>query len=105
VGVLVRASRLLVLGWPMRESITTADCAAVRRVTRLTALSLLIFPTVFHVLINGRVAFLKVTRSRDHVGDQSLGRSPNSFPWSRAGWSRGIREVEGSRGRSCDLVT
>jgi hypothetical protein len=88
VGVLVRAGRLLVLGWSMRESITTADCAAVRRVTRLTALSLLIFPTVFHMLINGRVAVLKFARSRDRVGDQSFGRLPDSFPWSHAGWSR-----------------
>ena len=32
--------------------------------------------------INGRVTHLKFTRPSDHVGDQSLGRSPNTFPGS-----------------------
>jgi hypothetical protein len=75
-----------------------ADCAATNLVTLLIVLSPLIFPTVFHMLINGRIAFLKFTRSCDHVGDQSFGGSPNGFPWSRADWSRGTWEV----GRSCD---
>jgi hypothetical protein len=67
----------------MGESITTADCAAVSQVTQLTVLSLLIFLTVFHMLINGRIVLLKFTQSCDRVDDQSFSRSPDSFLWSR----------------------
>jgi hypothetical protein len=45
----------------MHESITAVDCAAVSLVTLLVALSLLIIPTVFHVLINRCIALLKFT--------------------------------------------
>jgi hypothetical protein len=69
-------------GWSKCESITAANCAAASLVTLLIALPLLIIPMVFHVLINGHVTLLKFTRSGDHVGDQSLGRSPNGFPRS-----------------------
>jgi hypothetical protein len=77
-----RAGRLLVCRWSKCESTTATDCATVSLVPWLTVPPLLIVPTVSHVLINGHVALLKFTRSSDHVGDQSLGRSPNGFPWS-----------------------
>jgi hypothetical protein len=79
-----RAGKLFVHRWSKCENLTAADCAAVSLVISLIALSLLILPMVFHMLINGHIAFPKFTRSHDHVGDQSLGRSPNSLPWSRA---------------------
>jgi hypothetical protein len=100
-----RAGGLLVCRWSKHESITTVDCATVSLVTLLITLSLLICPMVFHVLINGCATFLKFIRSCDHVGDQSLGRSPNGFPWSHVNWSHDTREVEGSRDRSGDLAT
>jgi hypothetical protein len=75
-----RASGLIVHGWSKHESITAADCTAVSLVTWLITSPLLITPTVFHMLINGHVVLLKFIRSDDHIGDQSLGRSPNSFP-------------------------
>jgi hypothetical protein len=56
-----RASRLLVRGWSKCESITAVDCAAVSLVTLLITLSPLIFPMVFHMLINGHIASLKFT--------------------------------------------
>jgi hypothetical protein len=96
-----RAGSLLAHGWSKRESFTTADCAAVSLMTWLITLSLLIFPTVFHVLINGRVAFLNFIWSRDHMGDSSLG----SFSWSRADWSYDTWEVAKSRDRSDDWIT
>src|SRR5437588_3250553 len=78
-----RAGRLLVRGWPKHESTTATDCAAVSLVPWLTAPFLLIIPTVFHVFINRHIVLLMFSRSADHVGDQSLGRSPNGFLWSR----------------------
>jgi hypothetical protein len=75
-----RAGGLLVHRWLKHESITAVDCAEVSLVTLLIMLSLLIIPMVFHMLINGCVALLKFTRPSDHIGDQSLDRSPNGFP-------------------------
>jgi hypothetical protein len=82
---------------------TAVDCLSL--VTLLIALSLLTIPTVFHMLINGRIACLKFTQSSDCVGDQSLSRSPNSFPGSCATWSRDVRGTERSYDWSGDLVT
>jgi hypothetical protein len=87
------------------EVLRTADCAAVGLVTQLILVPLLIVPMVLHMMINGRVAYLWLTRSSDRVGDQSLGRSPDIFSGSRADMSRDIFEVGWSRGGSCDRVT
>jgi len=63
----------------------------------------LIVPTVFHVPINGLGARLKRARSGDRVvtcdrvDDQSLGRSCDTFPGSRACISRDPKVVEMSR--------
>jgi hypothetical protein len=100
-----RAGRLLVRGWSKRESFTAADCAAGGQVTWLVTLSSLIFPMVFHVLINGRVALPKFTQSRDRVGDQSFDRSPDGFPRSHADWSHDTWEVVGSCDESGDWIT
>jgi hypothetical protein len=100
-----RAGSLLAHGWSRRGSLTAAGCAAVSLVTWLVIRSLLILPMVFHMLINGCIVFPKFTRSRDCVGDQSLGGSPDSFPWSRVDWSHDTREVVGSRDRSGDWIT
>ena len=86
----------------------------------------LIIPTVFHMPINGLGARLKHVWSGDHgvtcdhVDDQSLGRSYDTFPGSRACISRDPKVVEmshdwtrdrsgdsfpGSRGRRVDFTT
>jgi hypothetical protein len=80
----------------------TVDCAAVGLVTWLILVPLLIILTALHVLINRCIAYLWLTRSSDHVGDQSLGRSPDIFPGSRADISRDVFEVGWSRDGSCD---
>jgi hypothetical protein len=79
-----RAGSLIVYRWSKHESITAADCATASLVTLLIVLSLLIIPTVFHVLFNRCIAFLKFTQPHNHIGDQSLDRSPDGFPGSRA---------------------
>jgi hypothetical protein len=56
-----RASRLLVCGWSKHESTTAADCATVSLMPWLIAPPLLIVPTVFHMLTNRRIMFLKFT--------------------------------------------
>jgi len=63
---------------------------------------LLIVPTVFHVPINGLDTRLKRTRSGDRVDDQSLGRSCDTFPGSRARISRDPKVVKMSRDRTRD---
>jgi len=69
---------------------------------------LLIIPTVFHVPINGLGVHLKHIQSGDrvvtcdHVHDQSLGRSCDTFPGSRACISRDPQVVEMSCDRTCD---
>jgi hypothetical protein len=80
----------------------TADCAAVGLVTWLILVPSLIVPTTLHMVINGRVAYLWLTRSSDRVGDQSLGRSPDIFPGSCVDMSRDVFEAGWSRGGSCD---
>jgi hypothetical protein len=79
-----RAGRLIVYGWSKHESVTAADCATVSLVTLLIVLSLLIIPTVFHMLINGHITLLKFRQPSDRIDNQSLGRSPNGFPGLRA---------------------
>ena len=41
--------------------------------------------------------------TRDHVADQSLGRSGGLFPGSRALWSRDTKRVKVSRGVTRDM--
>jgi len=53
---------------------------------------------VFHMPINGLGAHLKHARSGDRVDDQSLGRSCDTFPGSRAYISCDLKVVE----MSCD---
>jgi len=72
----------------------------------------LIIPTVFHMLINGLGMHLKCMQSGDHgvtcdrVDDQSLGRSCDTFPGSRAHIPCDPKVVKVShdqaRDRSCD---
>ena len=52
---------------------------------------------VFHVPINGLGACLKRVQSGDRVDDQSLGRSCDTFPGSRACISCDLKVVEVSR--------
>jgi len=58
--------------------------------------------------INGLGAHLKRARSGDHivtcdrVDNQSLGRSCDTFPGSRAGISRDLKVVKMSCDRTCD---
>jgi len=60
------------------------------------------------MLINGLGAYLKHVRSGDcveicdRVDDQSLGRSCDTFPGSRACTSRDLKVVEVSCDRACD---
>jgi hypothetical protein len=79
------------------------DCLSL--VILLITLSLLTIPIVFHMLINGRIAYLKFIQSGDCIGDQSLSRSPNSFPGLHATWSRDVQGTERSHDWSGDLVT
>jgi hypothetical protein len=74
----------MVYGWSKRESITAVDCAVVSLMTLLVVFPLLIIPTVFHVLINRHITLLKFIQPSNRIGDQSLDRSPNGFPQSRA---------------------
>jgi hypothetical protein len=80
----------MVHGWSKHESITAVNCATVCLMTLLIVSLLLIILTVFHMLINGCVACWNFTQPSDCVGDQSLSRSPNGFPGSRAAWSHDV---------------
>jgi hypothetical protein len=81
-----------------------ADCTAVillGLVTWLIPTVLLIIPMVLHMLINGCIVCLDFTRPRDHVDDQSLGRSSVLFLGSRV-MSHDVLEAWKSRDGSCD---
>ena len=71
-------------------------------------IDLLIVPMVFHVPINRLGVHLKRAWSDDCVAtcdcidDQSLGRSCDTFPGSRACISNDLKVVEMSRDRTCD---
>ena len=54
------------------------------------------------MLINGLGMCLKHVQSGDHVDDQSLGRSCDTFPGSCACISRDLKVVKVSRDRTCD---
>jgi len=57
---------------------------------------------VFHMPINGLDVRLKCIQSGDHVDDQSLGRSCDTFPGSCACISHDLKVVEVSRDQTHD---